>query len=375
MIHRVHIQNFKSIADVTVELEPVTVLVGRSGTGKSNFVQALRALRDVLINPQSLGTSWSRIRPAVPTDEPTTFGIEFSVPGFESRFTYELSFAAGGPMQAPRNEILTLGGKSLFHQAAELPAGARWKVEPALVRPPQAGAIALGRLPALSEVTIAFTALTAGIGCYSFSDRVLTQANRNATERGLSEDGANHLLVIKDILLDLQNSPPRQVIVALLQHMNPAIVSVELDSIQDPRAVLVGHGVNGKTLILDLAQESDGLRRLYAHLLALYQRPPKQTLLFEHPEDGIHPGALCLLADEFQAAPGSGKGQVIVTTHSPGFLDSFSAGQIRVVELQGFETRIGPLSPEQRESLEERLLEPGELLTVDPARLAAEPAL
>ena len=29
-----------------------------------------------------------------------------------------------------------------------------------------------------------------------------------------------------------------------------------------------------------------------AHMLALYQNPSKQTLLFEHPESGLHPGAL-----------------------------------------------------------------------------------
>ncbi|HMF38798.1 MAG TPA: hypothetical protein VKF17_19340 [Isosphaeraceae bacterium] len=33
MIHRFHVQNFKSIVDVDVDLSPVTVLVGKSGTG------------------------------------------------------------------------------------------------------------------------------------------------------------------------------------------------------------------------------------------------------------------------------------------------------------------------------------------------------
>ena len=50
MIHRFRVQNFKSIVDVDVDLSPVTVLVGKSGTGKSSFVQALRFLRDVLIS-------------------------------------------------------------------------------------------------------------------------------------------------------------------------------------------------------------------------------------------------------------------------------------------------------------------------------------
>jgi predicted ATPase len=50
MISRIRIQNFRSLIDVEVNLEPLTVLIGRSGTGKSNFVGAIRALRDVLTN-------------------------------------------------------------------------------------------------------------------------------------------------------------------------------------------------------------------------------------------------------------------------------------------------------------------------------------
>ncbi len=79
MIHRFRVQNFKSIIDVTVELSPVTVLVGKSGTGKSNFVQALRFLRDVLISNQTLIQSWSQLRPVMASDAPTSFLVEFSV--------------------------------------------------------------------------------------------------------------------------------------------------------------------------------------------------------------------------------------------------------------------------------------------------------
>jgi predicted ATPase len=145
-----------------------------------------------------------------------------------------------------------------------------------------------------------------------------------------------------------------------------------VDNIQQPQHVVVGHTFDGKTLSLDLSQESDGFRRFYAHLLALYQRPPKQTLIFEHPEDGIHPGALSLLAEEFKSAPQQGRGQVILTTHSPELLDHFDAEQIRVVELAGFRTSIGLVSSEQKEAIHEKLLDPGELLTVDPARMQLE---
>ena len=116
MIHRFRVQNFKSIVDVDVDLSPVTVLVGKSGTGKSNFVQALRFLRDVLISNQSLQQSWPQLRPVMASDAPTTFCVEFSVAGIEEKFQYELSINKGGPAQPPDSERLTLGDKCLFHQ-------------------------------------------------------------------------------------------------------------------------------------------------------------------------------------------------------------------------------------------------------------------
>jgi predicted ATPase len=185
---------------------------------------------------------------------------------------------------------------------------------------------------------------------------------------GLADDAGDFLDAIRDIVSNLQDISIRKGMIAALQRLNPSISAVELDDIQRPKKVVVGHRFGGKTLALDLAQESDGFRRFYAHLLAIYQRPPKQTLIFEHPEDGIHPGALSLLADEFKAAPEAGRGQVIFTTHSPKLLDQFNVDQIRVVELAGLETRIGLISDEQREAIHDKLLDPGELLTVDPAR-------
>lgn len=48
MIEHIRIQNFKSIRDASVDLSPVTVLIGRSGVGKSNFLRAIRFFRNYL---------------------------------------------------------------------------------------------------------------------------------------------------------------------------------------------------------------------------------------------------------------------------------------------------------------------------------------
>jgi hypothetical protein len=47
VLRRVQIRGYKSIAFCDVSLEPLTVLVGRNGAGKSNFLDALGFLRDV----------------------------------------------------------------------------------------------------------------------------------------------------------------------------------------------------------------------------------------------------------------------------------------------------------------------------------------
>lgn len=387
MIHRIRIQNYKSIVDVTVDLSPVTVLVGRSGTGKSNFVEAIRCLRDVLHSQkrsQQLHQHWPQIKPAMSGDCLLSFDVEFSVPGLPKQFRYQLTISSNGPLNPVEEERLEFGSTCLFHQQNRLPiqglgggvgrVGGQtpsWIVEPQLMQVPPAGPIAIGRIPAISEVVIAFTALTTGIGCYTFPDKVLSGARSKEHFSGLNDDGTDFLDTLKEIVSNLQDFTSRKNMVSALQRVNNSVSSVELNELQNPGHVVVGHRFANKTLELRLSQESDGFRRFYAHLLALYQRPPRQTLIFEHPEDGIHPGALSLLAEEFLAAPSQNRGQVILTTHSPGLLDQFDVDQMRVVELDDFHTRIGPVSDEQRESIHEHLLTLGELLTVDPARIKA----
>src|SRR5580692_10240326 len=47
-LRRVRIRGYKSIAFCDVTLEPLTILVGRNASGKSNFLDALAFLRDIV---------------------------------------------------------------------------------------------------------------------------------------------------------------------------------------------------------------------------------------------------------------------------------------------------------------------------------------
>jgi hypothetical protein len=370
MIHQIHIENYKSLRSVAVDLSPVTVFIGKSGTGKTNFASAIRFLRDYLAQGhQPLQKQFPACRCVTNPTGTMQFRVVFDVPGFTERFTYRLDLSE--QIHFPDEESLEYGSTTIFQQAKRgqrQGQGAQWQTPPALVSVPQPGLAALGRLPALEEAVIAYTALTTAIGVYTFPYNVLNAEAKHGGVSGLADGGQNFLDVIGAIARDLYNIAVRKAIAASLRRINETVVNVELDSVQNPQQALVGHRLGEKTLTLGLSQESDGFRRFYAHLLALYQLPPKQTLVFEEPENGIYPGALSLLSDEFKAAPDAGRGQVLLTTHSPALLDCFSEDQIRVVDLVDLETQIGPLAHEQKEAIREELLHTGELLTADPAR-------
>lgn len=381
MIQHVLIRNFKSIREVHVDLESVTVLIGRSGVGKSNFLRAIRFLRNFLLQGEAAVNQeggWSKIWP-FGASAPLFFSVRFLIPGYSKSFTYEIGWQSTSqvpPATFLNSERLSLGQEVIFDRD-----GKNWNRWPdqGVAQPPYQPRIYLDSFPTLSDAVLAYTACTTGIGWHDFPANIFTQAPQTGAlfgpvkgkAKGLDDIASNYLDVIRDITQDLRDQRARRQILARLKQINPTVDSVELDSIIQPEHVVVAHKDGDRRIGLDLSQESDGFRRYYAHLLALYQTPPKEVLMFEEPENGIYPGALRNLAEEFNAAASAGRGQVLLTTHSPDLLDGFAPEQIRVVELDEKQfTKVGPLDPDQADAVKDQLLESGELLTVDTARAA-----
>ena len=359
MLKRVRIQNFRSL-DIDVELDPITVLIGRSGTGKSNFLHALRWLRETLQNG-NLGVARGDRNLSASAKVPYSlrFELTFSVPGFKDdfRFVAEWVFASNG---TTREELL-LGEQIIYKRE-----GSKLVHGPKTASPsPDIGShFALGRLTGSREATRAFAFLTQSLGYYSFSEHILEKGDKAHSDDDL---GGNALVAINAITNDLEHPDNWYSIIDALRTLNPSVYSVELN-LPQRNSVTVTHMISDTSLQMQLPEESEGFRRFLAHLVALYQSPRKQALLFEEPEKGIHPGALATLANEFRRCPEEGRGQVILTTHSPQLLDHFDIANIRVVEIENYVTRIRPVSEEQLEAVKEHLLEPGELLTVNLAQ-------
>lgn len=94
MITSIHIQNYRSIVDATVKLAPFTLLIGANGTGKSNFLQLLEALKTL---PFQLEKHYNH------PQRPQTFTISYD-DGTKESFEI-LDVGTNGRFTAERNRI------------------------------------------------------------------------------------------------------------------------------------------------------------------------------------------------------------------------------------------------------------------------------
>ena len=184
MIEHITIRNFKSLGEVSVDLSPVTVLIGRSGVGKSNFLRAIRFLRNYLrYGEQAIGSEggWNRIWP-FGTVAPLSFEVRFSLTGFDKAFEYRITWK--NPARSPNQMLVSdeeflFGGDVLFGRSMQ--TWTKWPGTgegPSLLSRPY-----LGTFPTLSEAVLAYTAWTSGIGCFTPSStriRSGTSSSRSA---------------------------------------------------------------------------------------------------------------------------------------------------------------------------------------------------
>ena len=374
MIHRIKIKNFRSL-DVDVALDSITVLIGRSGAGKTNFVDALRFLRDCLQGQHFHEQQRQRenIEPItnlkpLPLEYEVVFGVEQLK---EEQFNYAIKIhpmRGGHQTRTITEEKLAFGGTILFHRE-----GSKWIVPPPVQEESshfQHDTASIATIKGHQKISIAYIALSTGIGCYDFPSNVCRETgcdNAQGSVSGLADTGENVNTIFDDILYDLTRLDSWNRINDVIRAINDSIDTI--DQSERKGIIFITHRVGDMLIPLPIRKESEGLRRFFAHLLAFHQKPPKQIMVFEEPEKGIYPAAFAALAGEMKNCYSCGQGQVVLTTHSPEMLDLFEPKNVRVVEMKDGITRIGHISKDQMEALRDNLLYPRELLTVEDARL------
>lgn len=392
---RVQIHHYKSLSEVEVELHPqVTVLVGPNATGKSNFVDALRFMRDATRDgldhaivargglprirqmssgrPFNVGLAVDALQPSLLKDvgtAPAHYG--FSVCGLTGgnyRVEREIAQCYEAEWITDEEENDTLGW--IFHGFSRDKSGNVTETHPQPVQPftlRDIERLALGSYaPGLSLHSLC-SSLQSYIANWQFTSlypNILRQPATPDTDTQLREDGSNWASVIRAAKRTVRGRRMLERIYEMMRAVLPGFLDVH---VKQTGHYLVPYFRFGDTessaRLFDPGQLSDGSLRIFGILLSLYQTPEPALIVIEEPEQTVHPAVLSVLAEAFKEV--SETTQVLITTHSPQLIEHFEPEHIRVVTMPDGMTRISPLKSSQREAVQRGLMGLSEFMAAE----------
>lgn len=160
---------------------------------------------------------------------------------------------------------------------------------------------------------------------YLKADNTRTIPEAGAQER-LSPTGDN----LPNVIQYLKEQYPEGLerILNTLSRRIPRLEKVEASIMQDGRLLLqIKDAPFTQPILAKFA--SDGTLKMLAYLTVLYDPNPPQLIGIEEPENYLHPRLLPELAEECRAA--SANSQLMVTTHSPFFVDGLKPEELWVL--------------------------------------------
>lgn len=369
VIRRLTLKRFRSIPSDTVEFDNPTFLVGRNGSGKSNFGDAFSFLSDAMVLPLQAvfdkrgGISIVRNRTSGRSYPPNMgFRIDFhgiNGNGGNGAYAFEIKALPNHGFEVLREQCLVMtenGSRFWFDRRREKFDSNVRGLDPSM-DPASLGLPVVGGDARFAPVVKTL----ASMRIYSIEPAKIREMQDPDVGVSLRSDGGNAASVLQEIGRKSKDDLLR--IGEILETIVP----------NTKRVRPIKHG---KKLSLEFAQEwgedkrllleafsmSDGTLRALGLLMAVFQKPTPSVIIVEEPEATIHPGALGAILDILRHA--SRKMQVLVTTHSPEVLDAkwIQDQHLRIADWREGATRISPVSDSARKAIQEHLMGAGELL-------------
>jgi predicted ATPase len=376
-LRRIKIRNYKSIGKSDVKLGRLNVLVGRNGSGKSNFLDALRFVVDGL---QTSLDHAIKARGGIDevrrrsTGHPHNFGVEveMNLPDWNvASYGFEISSQPKGGFLV-KSEKLDLRGPQ--HRSL-----ARFRVlngeikESSVENMPKTASDRLYLVTAsgLPQFESVYDGLLA-MGFYNLSPEQMKEVQGPDAGELLRRDGSNIASVVARLTEDepLLKKRVKDYLAAIV----PDIVDFERVPLGHRETLQFRQQVKGSKhpWRFYAANMSDGTLRTLGILVAAMQlanrKSPVRLVGIEEPETALHPAAAGALMDSLREA--ATNTQVLLTSHSPDLLDRFDpdVDTLLVVQANQGATEIGPADPASLESIRSHLYSAGDLLRMDQLR-------
>jgi predicted ATPase len=341
-IEYLKVQNFRALREVELkDLTPLTVLLGPNGSGKSTVFDVFAFLAECF--EPGLRRAWDKRGRAKElktrgSDGPVTIEIKYREPGFPL-ITYHLAVdeRAGGPVVVEEWLRWKRGshgqpfrfldyregkGKAV---SGEQPDERDTRIDVPLKSADLLAVNALGQFAEHPRVAALRDFITGWYVSYLSADSARGQPEAGPQER-MTRTGDNLANVIQ--YLAEQHGDRLEQIFDVLRRRVPRIERVLAETMPDGRLLLqIKDAPFSHPVLAKFA--SDGTLKMLAYLVLLYDPTPPPFIGIEEPENFLHPRLLPELAEECRTA--SERTQLLVTTHSPFFLNGLRPAEVRVL--------------------------------------------
>ncbi|MCU0838009.1 MAG: AAA family ATPase [Rhodospirillales bacterium] len=341
-IEYLKVRNFRALRDVELkELTPLTVLLGPNGSGKSTVFDVFAFLAECF--ELGLRRAWDKRGRAKELktrggDGPVLIEIKYREPEYPL-ITYHLTVDERNNAPVVVEEWLQWKrgshgrpfrfldyregeGKAV---SGDQPDAEDKRVDTPLKSADLLAVNALGQFAEHPRVAALRDFITGWYVSYLSADSARGQPEAGPQER-LTKSGDNLANVIQYLAESHEDHLNK--IFDVLRHRVPRIEKVLADTMPDGRLLLqIKDAPFSNPVLARFA--SDGTLKILAYLVLLYDPAPPHFIGIEEPENFLHPRLLPELAEECRAA--IERTQLLVTTHSPFFLNALKPKEVRVL--------------------------------------------
>ena len=349
-IESLRVKNYRALRNVELrKITPLTAFLGSNGSGKSTLFDVFAFLAECFTDGMRRACDKRGRFKELRTrggDGPIEFELKYREKPRTPIITYHLAIneEKGGPYV--ETESLQWRRKSYgkpfrfldFRQGegsvitGEMPDEADTRTYEQLDDRSMLAVSTLGQLARHPRVSALRRFITGWHLSYLSADATRGVAESGPQER-LSETGDN----LPNVIQYLQEQYPERLdeILSILSDRVPRLEKVDAELMTDGRLLLqIKDAPFDQPILAKYA--SDGTLKMLSYLTLLYDPEPPQLIGIEEPENYLHPRLLSGLAEECHGV--SASAQLMITTHSPHFVNEFRANEVWVLyrDEQGF---------------------------------------